>query len=57
MIQGEVHFGTLETYCQTTFRRNYGIALLLRFYENEWFSRKVPEPSLTLDVTVFENEK
>ena len=57
MIQGEVHFGNLETYCQTAFRRNCGIALPLRFYENEWFSRKVPEPSLTLHVIVFENEK
>lgn len=46
MIQGEVHIGVLGTCCQTAFRKNCGISLPLRIYENEWFSRKIPKSSL-----------
>lgn len=57
MIQGEVDFGSTETYCQTAFKKSCGMTLPLAFYETEYFSRKSPEPLLTLSVIVFENEK
>ena len=57
MIQGEVHIGVLGTCCQTAFRKNCGISLPLRIYENEWFSRKIPKSSLTLGIIIFEDEK
>lgn len=41
---------------QTTFRKSCGMSLPRVLYETEDFSRKHPEPSLTLTVTFFENE-